>query len=105
MPCSCNNGQPKGLNQANGSVATGTTAAPVPADSLIRVIYNGPPGQHMVAFGKQNYGYRRGGDVFYVRAEHVAQYPAKFSPIAEVVLEQQTTPVPPPPPVVDLEVA
>lgn len=94
MACSCSGSTPQQVTVSSGGGAIATIAA----DSLVRVVYNGPLGQHSLGFGKTSYGYRKGGDVFYVRAEHVTQYPELFTPIAEVVEEKVSTPIPPPPP-------
>jgi len=93
--CGCTN-QPAGKQMVIQGV---NGQAPKP-DQLVRVIYNGPPGQHSIMVGKQSYGYRKGGDTLYVRLQDLQAQPDRFTPIAEVLEEKQSTPVPPPPPVV-----
>jgi len=96
--CGCVNQNPGKL----AAIVNPDGSAPTP-DQLVRVVYEGPPGQHSVAVGKNQYGYRRGGDTFYVRLADAIAYPQRFVPIAEVVNEKQSTPVPPPPPIITRE--
>jgi glycosyltransferase involved in cell wall biosynthesis len=91
--CGCLNGKSQVQAQIIGQ---GAPTAPGATPQMVRIVYAGPPGAHTVSVGRQQYGYRKQGDTFYVLAEHVEQYPDKFIPIAEMD-EKQVTPVPDPP--------
>ena len=97
MACGCDNNGTKSPLTQNG-VAVGK-------DALIRVIYNGPPGQMSVVGSatKTIYGYRSGGETFYVKAADIQAAPNKFVVIAEISEEKIKTIVPPPPPIITHE--
>lgn len=96
--CGCVNQNPGKLN----AIKNPDGSAPTP-DQLVRVVYNGPAGQHTVAVGKNVYGYRRGGDTFYVRLADALADTERFTPIQEVFEEKTATPIPPAPPVITRE--
>lgn len=62
------------------------------AAGMVRILYNGPIGQHEVIglATKKRYGYRRGGDTFYVYVEDQRYQPDVFQPIAELDLVEPT---------------
>jgi GT2 family glycosyltransferase len=91
--CGCVNNNPGKL----AAITSPSGGQPAP-DQLVRIVYQGAIGQHTVAVGKNQYGYRKGGDTFYVRYADVMANPHLFQPIAEVLTEKQPTPTPPPPP-------
>lgn len=102
--CSCNNPPPGKMValKADGSAASS------PQD-MVRIIYNVPmQGQHTVASPsnpKKSYGYRKGGDVFYVFAVDVQLQPQTFTPIADVLSDNVPTPIPPAPQPIQREMA
>ena len=96
--CGCINNNPGKL----AAITNSSGGAPTP-DQLVRIIYNGAVGQHTVAVGKNQYGYRKGGDTFYVRYADAVANPHLFQPIVEVLNEKHSTPVPPPPPMIIAE--
>lgn len=102
--CSCNNPPPGKMValKADGNQASN------PQD-LVRIIYNVPmQGQHTVASPsnpKKSYGYRKGGDIFYVYAVDAQLQPEMFTPIADVLSDNVATPVPPPPQPIQRELA
>lgn len=98
--CNCGNANPGAKVQQ----IQGVDGKPPTPDQLVRIVYNGPPGQAQI-YGpvtKTNYGYRSGNDTFYVKLADL-KADSRFTPIADVIEEKQSTPVPPPPPVITRE--
>jgi len=94
--CGCKNNAP-----TSKQVIQGVNGQPPTPDQLVRIVYNGPPGQTQVygPITKTNYGYRMGGATFYVKLADL-QNDQRFTPIAEIAEEKQSTPIPPPPPTI-----
>lgn len=92
--CNCSNPIP-----GKQTSVAGSPAVAIPPDKLIRVHYNGPPGNVELygSVSRKYYGRRAGGDTFYMFAQDQAANPYLYQPIAEVYEERQPTPVPPPP--------
>jgi hypothetical protein len=62
------------------------------AAGMVRALYNGPTGRHEVVgiATKQRYGYRQGGETFYVYIEDYQAQPDIYQPITEINTNEAT---------------
>lgn len=104
---SCNCGKSKKtevqVKQAPAQPSAQKGATDMIDENFVKCIYKSPNrGEHMV-YGpvtQRNYGFRPGGDVFYVHKADVAGQPDLFEVIEDkpIAIVQETPPAPPPPP-------
>lgn len=107
MPCGCRgNKRATPLQRATQTVTPATVmreqgVSSMQDENMVLCVYTSPnAGQHRVvgAQTNTNYGYRGGGEVFYVHKADVAVAPHLFRPVEETKPEVKKPPVPPPAP-------
>lgn len=70
-------------------------AAAVSNGEMLRIQYHGPLGGHsVIGISKQNYGWRRNGDIFYVWVKDQEAQPERFVPLVEVEVPLRSAEIP-----------